>query len=69
MADDEGLWARMVGGDWEGEEEAKEVKEETPPPTKAKAPPPKPPATKFGGKKIPTMHVESDDSSDGSLHP
>ena len=28
--EDEGLWAGMVGGDWEEEEEVKEVKEENP---------------------------------------
>ena len=66
-AEDEGVWAGMVGGDWEGEEEVKEVKEEKPFPTKAKAPPPKPLATQIGGKKTPKMHIESDDLSDGAL--
>ena len=58
-AEDEGISAAMVGGDWEGEET---VKEETPP--KAKPPPPKPPATKTGDKKTSRWHFESDDSSD-----
>ena len=30
-AEDEGVWAAMVGGDWEGEG-GEAVKEETPPP-------------------------------------
>ena len=62
------MWARMVGGDWEGEEEVKEVKEGNLHP-KAKAPPPQQPTTKTGGKKIPRMHFESDDSSNGALPP
>ena len=36
-AEDEGIWAGMVGGDGEGEEAVKE--ESPPPPPKAKAPP------------------------------
>ena len=41
-AEDEGVWAGMVGGDWKGEEEVKEVKEEnpSPPPPRQKHHPP-----------------------------
>ena len=59
----------MVGGDWEGEEEVQEMKVDNPPPPKAKAPLPKPPANKSGGNKIPRMHFESDESSNGALPP
>ena len=38
---DEGIWATMVGGDWEGDEA---VKEEPPPPSKAKPPHPQTPS-------------------------
>ena len=71
-AEHEGLWARMSSGDSEGEEKVKELKEDNhppPSPPKAKPPPPKPPATKSGGKKIPRMHFEWDDSSDAILPP
>ena len=48
-AEDEGVWARMVGGDWE-EEGEEELKDERPPLPKAKAPPPKPATTKTGAR-------------------
>ena len=41
-AEDEGAWPRTEGSDWEGEEEVKEVKEETPPPQRPKHHPPNP---------------------------
>ena len=59
-AEDEGIWAAMVGG-----EEA--VKDEPPP--KAKPPPPKPPITKAGDKNTSRWHFESDESSDGAIPP
>ena len=49
-AEDEGVWERMVGIDWEGEEEVKEVKEDNPPQGQSTTPknlqPPKPVARK-----------------------
>ena len=63
-ADNEGIWAGMVGGDGEGEEA---VKEESPPHDKAQPPPPEPPATiSFKSSR---WHFESDESSDGSIPP
>ena len=57
----------MVGGDWEGGEEVREVKEDNPPTLpRPKHHHPKPPATKIGGKKNPKMHFELDDSLDGA---
>ena len=67
VADDEGGWARMVGGDWEDEEAVKE--ESPPPPPKAKPSTPKPPVTKTGDKKRSRWHFESDGSSDGASSP
>ena len=40
-AEDEGIWAGMVGGDWEGEET---MKEKPPPPPTPRPPPPKTPS-------------------------
>ena len=66
-AEDEGIWARMVGGDWEGEEA---VKEKHPPhPPRPNHHPPKPPVTKTGDNKNSRWHFESDDSSDGAIPP
>ena len=48
-AEDEGMWAAMVGGDWEGEEAVKE----DPPPPQAKPPPPKPQSPKLVTRKPP----------------
>ena len=53
-AENEEVSARMVAGDWEGEEEVNEVKKENPPaPSKAKAPPPEPSPPKLVAKKSP----------------
>ena len=53
-AEDEGLWAGMVGGDWEGEGE-EELKEETPPPPPSPTPNQHPQTLSHqsSGKKIP----------------
>ena len=64
-AEDEGMWTRTVGDDWEGEEQ---MKQESPPP-KAKPPPPKPQISKTGDKKTCRWLFESDDSSDEATPP
>ena len=51
-AEDEGVWARMVGGDWEGEEEVQEVKEDNPPPPRLKHHPLNPEPPKLVARKF-----------------